>query len=90
MVTSERMVESMRTSLKEFKSAIETMKHGDVIYINAISCSVKMIDYLRKEIEFGRLIPDEETVKSMVKPDVIPSIMSGKKILPQCEYRKVV
>ena len=80
----------MKTTFREFKSAIETMERGDVIYINAISCSVKMIDYLRKEIEFGRLIPVEESVKTMVKPDVIPSIMSGEKILPQCEYRKVV
>lgn len=80
----------MRTTLKEFKTAIETLKYGETIYINAISCTTKMIDYLRKEIEFGRLIPDEETVKSMVKSDVIPSIMSGEKILPQCDYRKAV
>ena len=80
----------MKTTFREFKSAIETMKCGDVIYINAISCNIKMIDYLRKEIEFGRLIPVEESVKTMVKADVIPSIMSGEKILPQCEYRKVV
>ena len=80
----------MRTTLKEFKTAIETLKHGEMIYINAISCTTKMIDYLRKEIEFGRLIPDEETVKAMVKPEAIPSIMSGEIILPQCEYRKVV
>lgn len=80
----------MRMSLKEFKTVIETLVPGEVIYINAISCTTKMIDYLRKEIQFGRLIPDEETVKAMVKPEVIPSIMSGDVLLPQCEYRKAV
>lgn len=80
----------MRMSFKEFKTVIETLEPGKVIYINAISCSSKMIDYLRKEIQFGRLVPVKENVKAIVTPDIFPKIMSGDVILPQCEYRKAV
>ena len=71
---------------KEFKKEIESMKSGEVVFINAINLSVKQINILIEYVKSGVLVPDIESVKAMCKD--VDGAMQGRFLLPQMEYIK--
>lgn len=71
-------------NVRELKNAIEKMKSGERIYINAIGISFNAVEHLRKCIEEHILLPDEEEVKKAYKN--VQAVMTGKTIFPQMTY----
>lgn len=53
-------------------------------FINTIGCSVNCINYIRKCVRVGALVPDVKEVERMYKD--VEGVMKGDVILPQMYY----
>lgn len=73
-------------NIRELKKAIEKMKSGERIYINAIGISLNAVEYLKKCVKENILSPDEEEAKIVYKN--VRAIMTGETIFPQMTYIK--
>ena len=73
----------------ELITAVESMKEGETIYINAIGMTVKQIDILRRYIKLEILSPDPEELSKMIKAEYHYEFYSGEKIAPQMIYVKM-
>ena len=75
-------------NVRTLKKVIREMNVGDSIYINAISCTPSMIDYLRSAIIDGTIEPDPAEIDKMIKPESRTKFILGECIAPQMTYRK--
>lgn len=68
----------------KFTKTINKMKAGEKIYINAICLNSECIDDLRSFIQSGTLQP----IEPQRFYNDVESVMNGKVILPQMEYKR--
>lgn len=64
------------------------MKSGDRVYVNAISCTTRDVNTLRKLVQTGGLKPDETLLRKCVIESAVPAFMDGTCIFPQMDYIK--
>ena len=72
--------------VNEFKKKIAEAQPGDKMYMNVINFSTGSIDLLRKFIQDGTLIPDEEELQKHIVPEALNKYRSGECIVPQMVY----
>lgn len=73
-------------NIRTFKKELATMKKGDRFYLNAISCSVSVVEHLKQLIIEGYLQPDPQELKKAVKENAIETFEKGWAIFPQMTY----
>lgn len=78
----------MAQNIRTLKKVIEGMAHGESIYLNTIGFSIAMVEQLRKYIEDGILLLDDQELDCMIKKEAQPRFKSGYSICPQMTYIK--
>ena len=78
----------MRTA--EFKKALQELKPGEQVDINAVNLSIKQLAILKQYIRSQVLTPDISEVEKMIVPDSIEKVMTGEMICPQMIYTKIL
>ena len=73
-------------NIRSFKKFIKEGKSGDIFYLNAISVSTTVIEYLKELIKKGYVTPDKAELAKMIKPESINKFMKGESISPQMRY----
>lgn len=69
---------------------IAKLSAGSKFYVNAISCTVAEIAYLRQAIRDGILFPNPDTFDMFSRrADIWQAIARGEIIAPQAEYTKL-
>lgn len=56
------------------------------IYINSINCTEEEINNLKRMIVNGKLTPDINELKAMIKEEYLSDFLQGKRICPQMTY----
>lgn len=57
---------------------------GELVYINSIGLTVNAIQYVRKCVKAGALVPCRDEVEAVYKD--VEGVMKGDVILPQVSY----
>ena len=78
----------MRTA--EFKKALQELKPGEQVDINAVNLTIKQLAILKQYIRSQILTPDISEVEKMIVPDSIEKVMTGDIICPQMIYTKIL
>lgn len=78
----------MRTA--EFKKALQELKPGEQVDINAVNLTIKQLAILKQYIRSQVLTPDISEVEKMIVPDSIEKVMTGEMICPQMIYTKIL
>lgn len=78
----------MRTA--EFKKALQELKPGEQVDINAVNLTIKQLAILKQYIRSQILTPDISEVEKMIVPDSIEKVMTGEMICPQMIYTKIL
>lgn len=76
----------MSMSVRQLNEELNSLKIQEHVYINAINLSECAIELLRGWIKSAMLIPVEEEVRKMMKPEVFDKVMDGTIICPQMTY----
>ncbi len=71
-------------NIRTLRNVVKEMKQGEKLYINAIGLTTNAIEQLREYIKENVLLPDKSEAEQLYND--IPSVMSGKIILPQMTY----
>lgn len=75
-------------NVRSLRKILREMKCGESLYVNAINCSLAMINELRNAVKNNVLAPNEGEVAAMYND--VESVMCGDVILPQMTYTKVI
>jgi len=73
-------------NVRTMRKMVNEMNKGEAIYINAINCSIGMIEQLREYIKNGVLAPDGKELKEMIVESAIKRFETGESIAPQMTY----
>lgn len=73
-------------NIRSYRKAMREMEIGQKFYLNAINCSLAMIDYTRELIQSGKITPDGEELNKMIKPEYQYKFYNGESIAPQMTY----
>ena len=75
-------------NVRWFENQVAKMESGTKFWLNAINCSVRSIESLRRMIKQGVLVVDEQELRNFIKPEALDKFRSGDSICPQMLYMK--
>lgn len=76
-------------NIRSYRKMMRELKVGDTFYMNAINCSIPMIEYTRELIKSGKITPDGEELNMMIKAEAQYKFYNGECIAPQMTYRVI-
>lgn len=76
-------------NIRSYRKMMRELAIGETFYMNAINCSIAMIEYTRELIQAGRIVPDAEELNKMIKPEAQYRFYNGECIAPQMTYRVI-
>lgn len=76
-------------NIRSYRKMMKELNIGDTFYMNAINCSIAMIEYTRELIQTGKIAPDGEELNKMIKPEAQYKFYNGESIAPQMTYRVI-
>ena len=76
-------------NIRSYKKMMRELAIGETFYMNAINCSIAMIDYTRELIKAGKIVPDGEELNKMIKPEAQYKFYNGESIAPQMTYKVI-
>ena len=73
-------------NIRSFKKFISTTGEGDIFYLNAISASPKIIEYVKQLIKDGYITPDKDELNKTIKEEYHSRFLHGVALVPQMNY----
>lgn len=73
-------------NIRTYKKFIREATPGARFYLNAIDCSIPMIEYTREMIKAGKIKPDRDELNKMISPEYLGDFLNGERIAPQMIY----
>lgn len=76
-------------NIRSYKKQIREMKVGDTFYLNAINCSLAMVDYTKELLKSGKIKPEQSELDRTIFSEYQQDFISGKSIAPQMMYEVI-
>lgn len=76
-------------NIRSYRKQIREMKVGDTFYLNAINCTLAMVDYTKELLKNGKIRPEQSELDRTIYPEYQQDFISGKSIAPQMMYEVI-
>lgn len=73
-------------NIRSYRKMMRELAVGETFYMNAINCSIAMIDYTKELIKAGKIAPVQAELDKMIKPEAQAKFITGDSICPQMDY----